>query len=187
MGAKKSAFMSGVAGVLVGCMLTLMFMPQLMQKTSIGKELSSQGQNQVETTEVSPEKVTYVQNSTDNIYKAVAKKAMPSVVGVQTTSEVSDYFGFTYPATGVGTGQTNRIWATQHALEHAKGDLDSLEGAVLASDAFFPFRDCVDEAAKYGIKALVQPGGSIRDKESIEAADEHGMTMVFTGIRHFKH
>jgi len=90
-------------------------------------------------------------------------------------------------ATGVGTGQTNRIWATQHALEHAKGDLDSLEGAVLASDAFFPFRDCVDEAAKYGIKALVQPGGSIRDKESIEAADEHGMTMVFTGIRHFKH
>ena len=99
MGAKKSAFMSGVAGVLVGCMLTFMFMPQLIQKTSIGKELSSQGQNQVETTEVSPEKVTYVQNSTDNIYKAVAKKAMPSVVGVQTTSEVSDYFGFTYPAT----------------------------------------------------------------------------------------
>lgn len=90
-------------------------------------------------------------------------------------------------ATGVGTGQTNRIWATQHALEHAKGDLDSLGGAVLASDAFFPFRDCVDEAAKYGIKAVVQPGGSIRDKESIEAADEHGMTMAFTGIRHFKH
>lgn len=84
-------------------------------------------------------------------------------------------------AKGVGTGQTNRIWATQHALEHAK------DGSVLASDAFFPFRDCVDEAAKYGIKAIVQPGGSMRDQESIEACDEHGISMVFTGIRHFKH
>ena len=90
-------------------------------------------------------------------------------------------------ATGIGTGQTNRIWATAHALEHAKGDLETLEGAVLASDAFFPFRDCVDEAAKYGIKAIVQPGGSIRDEESIQACNEHGISMALTGIRHFKH
>ena len=90
-------------------------------------------------------------------------------------------------ATGIGTGQTNRIWATAHALEHAKGDLETLEDAVLASDAFFPFRDCVDEAAKYGIKAIVQPGGSIRDEESVQACNEHGISMALTGIRHFKH
>ena len=90
-------------------------------------------------------------------------------------------------AKGIGTGQTNRIWATIHALEHAKGERESLEGSVLASDAFFPFRDCVDEAAKYGIKAIVQPGGSMRDQESVDACNEHGISMVFTGIRHFKH
>ena len=84
-------------------------------------------------------------------------------------------------AKGIGTGETNRIWATQQALERA-GD-----GTVLASDAFFPFRDCVDEAAKYGIKAIIQPGGSVRDQESVDACNEHGISMVFTGIRHFKH
>ncbi|EGT3615805.1 bifunctional phosphoribosylaminoimidazolecarboxamide formyltransferase/IMP cyclohydrolase [Clostridium perfringens] len=84
-------------------------------------------------------------------------------------------------ATGIGGGQVNRIWATKEALERGKG------GAVLASDAFFPFRDCVDEAAKNGIKAIIQPGGSIRDEESIEACNEHGISMVFTGVRHFKH
>lgn len=84
-------------------------------------------------------------------------------------------------AKGIGAGQTNRIWATLQALEHA-GD-----GTVLASDAFFPFRDCVDEAAKKGIKAIIQPGGSMRDQESIDAADEHGIAMVLTNVRHFKH
>lgn len=91
-------------------------------------------------------------------------------------------------AIGVGTGQTNRIWATEHALEHAKEKLNgNLEGAILASDAFFPFRDCVDTASKAGIKAIVQPGGSMRDQESIDACNEHGISMIFTGIRHFKH
>lgn len=84
-------------------------------------------------------------------------------------------------AIGIGNGETNRIWATEQALERAK------DGVVLASDAFFPFRDVVDECAKYGIKAIIQPGGSMRDKESIEACDEHGISMVLTGIRHFKH
>ncbi|WP_300348366.1 bifunctional phosphoribosylaminoimidazolecarboxamide formyltransferase/IMP cyclohydrolase [Clostridium sp.] len=84
-------------------------------------------------------------------------------------------------ATGIGGGQVNRIWATKEALERGQG------GSVLASDAFFPFRDCVDEAFKNGIKAIIQPGGSIRDEESIKACDEHGISMVFTGIRHFKH
>ena len=60
-------------------------------------------------------------------------------------------------------------------------------GSVLASDAFFPFRDGLDEAAKHGITAVIQPGGSVRDAEVIAAADEHGLAMVFTGIRHFRH
>ena len=88
-------------------------------------------------------------------------------------------------ALGIGGGQVNRIWATQHAVERAKekfsGDL------VLASDAFFPFRDVVDFCAKEGIKAIIQPGGSMRDEESIEAANEHGIPMMFTGMRHFLH
>lgn len=84
-------------------------------------------------------------------------------------------------AKGIGSGQVNRIWATIEALDRAK------DGVVLASDAFFPFRDCVDEANKYNIKAIIQPGGSIRDQESIDACNEHVMAMVFTGMRHFKH
>jgi phosphoribosylaminoimidazolecarboxamide formyltransferase/IMP cyclohydrolase len=83
---------------------------------------------------------------------------------------------------GVGNGEANRIWAAEQALERAKG-----KGAVLASDAFFPFDDVVKLAAKYNIKAIIQPGGSIRDKDSIKACDENGITMVFTGMRHFKH
>ncbi len=84
-------------------------------------------------------------------------------------------------ALGIGGGQVNRIWATEEALQRGKG------ANVLASDAFFPFRDVVDECAKNGIKAIIQPGGSIRDQESIDACNEHGLAMVFTGIRHFKH
>jgi phosphoribosylaminoimidazolecarboxamide formyltransferase/IMP cyclohydrolase len=62
-----------------------------------------------------------------------------------------------------------------------------VRGSVMASDAFFPFRDGVDVAAEYGVAAVIQPGGSLRDAEVIKAADEHGMTMVFTGMRHFRH
>ena len=84
-------------------------------------------------------------------------------------------------AVGIGGGQVNRIWPTEDALKRGKG------ATILASDAFFPFRDVVDEAAKYGIKAIVQPGGSMRDQESIDACNEHGIAMIFTGYRHFKH
>ena len=88
---------------------------------------------------------------------------------------------------GVGAGQMNRVDSVRLAAMRAqKTDLD-LEGTVLASDAFFPFRDNVDEAAKFGISAIIQPGGSKRDDESIAAANEHGISMVFTGYRHFKH
>ena len=84
----------------------------------------------------------------------------------------------------IGVGQTNRIWSTQEAIEHSNF---STEGSVLASDAFFPFSDCVEEAHKAGITAIVQPGGSIRDQESIDLCDKYGIAMVFTGDRHFKH
>jgi phosphoribosylaminoimidazolecarboxamide formyltransferase/IMP cyclohydrolase len=85
---------------------------------------------------------------------------------------------------GVGAGQMNRVGSAKIALEQAG---EKCRGAVLASDAFFPFRDTVDQAAKAGITAIIQPGGSVRDQESIEAANEHGITMIFTGMRHFKH
>lgn len=85
---------------------------------------------------------------------------------------------------GIGAGQMSRVDSSRIAAEKAKS---SLEGAAMASDAFFPFRDSVDEAAARGIKSIIQPGGSIRDEEVIKAADEHGIAMVFTGIRHFKH
>ncbi|MBL4936219.1 bifunctional phosphoribosylaminoimidazolecarboxamide formyltransferase/IMP cyclohydrolase [Clostridium sp. YIM B02515] len=84
-------------------------------------------------------------------------------------------------AKGIGGGQVNRIWAASEALDRAK------DGIVIASDAFFPFSDVALEAAKYNIKAIIQPGGSIRDKDSIEVCNEHGISMIFTGVRHFKH
>ena len=85
---------------------------------------------------------------------------------------------------GVGAGQMSRVDSVK--LGASKAQLP-LAGTVLASDAFFPFRDGLDEAAKHGITAVIQPGGSVRDKEVIEAANEHGIAMVFAGMRHFKH
>ncbi len=87
---------------------------------------------------------------------------------------------------GVGAGQMNRVGSAAIALEEAKSK-GATEGLVLASDGFFPFDDTVTLAAKYGIAAIVQPGGSVRDEESIRKADELGIAMVFTGMRHFKH
>ena len=90
---------------------------------------------------------------------------------------------------GLAGGQVNRIWATKQAIDHAREFLgaDALKGAVLASDAFFPFADCVEEAAKAGITAIIQPGGSQNDHLSIEECDKYGIAMVFTGVRNFKH
>jgi phosphoribosylaminoimidazolecarboxamide formyltransferase / IMP cyclohydrolase len=88
---------------------------------------------------------------------------------------------------GVGAGQMSRVMSSRiAALKAAEAKLD-IKGAAMASDAFFPFRDGIDIAAQYGIAAVIQPGGSMRDPEVIAAANEHGMTMVFTGIRHFRH
>lgn len=85
---------------------------------------------------------------------------------------------------GVGAGQMSRVDSVEIAVKKAG---DRVKGSVLASDAFFPFRDNVDLAAKAGVTAIVQPGGSVRDADSIAACDEHGLAMVFTGVRHFRH
>ncbi len=90
---------------------------------------------------------------------------------------------------GIGPGQVNRIWAVNQCVEHSKeliGD-GVTNGAILASDAFFPFDDCVRAAHEAGITAIVQPGGSIRDQDSIDRCNEYGIAMIFTGMRHFRH
>ncbi|MDD2824272.1 MAG: bifunctional phosphoribosylaminoimidazolecarboxamide formyltransferase/IMP cyclohydrolase PurH, partial [Bacteroidales bacterium] len=86
-----------------------------------------------------------------------------------------------------GMGQTSRIDSLRHAIEKAKENQLSLQGAVMASDAFFPFADCVQLAHQEGITAVIQPGGSIRDHLSIDYCNQNNVAMVFTGIRHFKH
>jgi phosphoribosylaminoimidazolecarboxamide formyltransferase/IMP cyclohydrolase len=86
-----------------------------------------------------------------------------------------------------GIGQTSRVDALKQAIEKAKSFGFSLNGSVMASDAYFPFADCVEIAHKAGIMAVVQPGGSVRDQESVDYCSSHGIAMVFTGIRHFRH
>ena len=88
---------------------------------------------------------------------------------------------------GVGAGQMSRVYSARIAGIKAADAGLTVEGSVMASDAFFPFRDGIDAAAEAGIKAVIQPGGSMRDNEVIAAADEHGLAMVFTGVRHFRH
>lgn len=85
---------------------------------------------------------------------------------------------------GIGPGQTNRIWSAQMSIDRAG---EQVNGAVMASDAFFPFADVAEAAANAGISAIIQPGGSIRDNDSIEACNKAGIAMIFTGMRHFKH
>ena len=86
--------------------------------------------------------------------------------------------------TGVGPGQVSRIWALENAIRQGG---ERIAGSVMASDAFFPFADCVEAAHKAGITAIIQPGGSIHDQDSIDAANKYNIAMIFTGMRHFKH
>ena len=88
---------------------------------------------------------------------------------------------------GIGAGQMSRIYSAKIAGIKAADENLEVNGSVMASDAFFPFRDGIDTAAKAGIKAIIHPGGSMRDDEVIAAANEHGIAMIFTKIRHFKH
>ncbi|MBX3330333.1 MAG: bifunctional phosphoribosylaminoimidazolecarboxamide formyltransferase/IMP cyclohydrolase, partial [Nitrospira sp.] len=85
---------------------------------------------------------------------------------------------------GIGAGQMSRVDSVKLAAMKAQMPV---KGCVMASDAFFPFRDGLDAAAEVGITAVIQPGGSIRDAEVVKAADEHGMAMILTGMRHFRH
>ena len=93
-------------------------------------------------------------------------------------------FANAHQTVGVGAGQMSRVDSARIAAQKA---VLPLAGSAVGSDAFFPFRDGIDEIAKAGAVAIVQPGGSVRDEETIAAADEHGIAMVFTGVRHFKH
>jgi phosphoribosylaminoimidazolecarboxamide formyltransferase/IMP cyclohydrolase len=88
---------------------------------------------------------------------------------------------------GVGAGQMSRVYSAKIAALKAADENLQVEGSVMASDAFFPFRDGIDQAAAAGIVAVIEPGGSMRDDEVIAAADEHDIAMVFTGMRHFRH
>ena len=85
---------------------------------------------------------------------------------------------------GVGAGQMNRVGSAKIALEQSG---DKAQGAIMASDAFFPFGDTIELAAQYGIVGVIQPGGSMRDQESTDVADRHDMVMIHTGVRHFRH
>jgi phosphoribosylaminoimidazolecarboxamide formyltransferase/IMP cyclohydrolase len=96
-------------------------------------------------------------------------------------------FANEFQTVGVGAGQMNRVDSVRIAAMRAEKTELELKNTVLASDAFFPFRDNVDEAAKFGISAIIQPGGSIKDEEVVQSANEHGLAMVFTNFRHFKH
>ncbi len=134
----------------------------------------------------------------------VAKDALKIVTKRQPTSEELDDLLFAWQVCkyvksnaivyakdrttiGVGAGQMSRVVSSRIAAMKAKDEGLTVTGAVMASDAFFPFRDGLDVAAEFGIKAVIQPGGSMRDAEVIAAADEHGMAMVLTGMRHFRH
>jgi phosphoribosylaminoimidazolecarboxamide formyltransferase/IMP cyclohydrolase len=88
---------------------------------------------------------------------------------------------------GIGAGQMSRVYSSRLAAMKAADEKLDVAGSVMASDAFLPFRDGLDVAAEHGIRAVVQPGGSKRDDEVIAAADQHGIAMVFTGVRHFRH
>src|SRR5699024_5895812 len=88
---------------------------------------------------------------------------------------------------GIGTGQTSRVESSEIAIAKAKEEGLSVKNTAIASDAFFPFPDGVEAAAEAGATAVIQPGGSIRDEQIIEAANEHNLAMVFTGKRHFRH
>jgi phosphoribosylaminoimidazolecarboxamide formyltransferase/IMP cyclohydrolase len=86
-----------------------------------------------------------------------------------------------------GVGETSRVDALKHAIEKAESFGFDLKGAVMSSDAYFPFADCVEIAHGVGVECVIQPGGSIRDQDSIDFCNDHNLAMVFTGTRHFKH
>jgi len=124
---------------------------------------------------------TVTRKALDPALKADLELAMTVVKHVKSNAIVLAKGGQTV---GIGPGQLNRVTSVEIAVKLAG---EHAAGAVMASDAFFPFDDCVRVAAAAGIRAIIQPGGSIRDQQSIDACDELGLAMVFTGQRHFRH
>ncbi|MBP1761256.1 MAG: phosphoribosylaminoimidazolecarboxamide formyltransferase / cyclohydrolase, partial [Firmicutes bacterium] len=135
---------------------------------------SDQGTVRAEDLQVVTEKAPTAEEITDLLF------AMKIVKHVKSNAIVTAKNGVSI---GVGAGQMNRVGSAAIALT----DGEKNKGAVMASDAFFPFNDTVELAASKGITAIIQPGGSIRDQESIDACNKYGIAMVFTGMRHFKH
>lgn len=134
----------------------------------------------------------------DNDYKVVTKRkpTEKELEDMMFTWKIVKYvksngiaIGKNKQSIGIGPGQVNRIWATKQSIEHANELIQEgiTNGAVLASDAFFPFSDCVEAAHEAGITAIIQPGGAKRDQDSIDKCNEYGITMIFTGMRHFRH
>ncbi len=175
MGNKKSIFLSALVGALTGCMITMMAIPYILQHSGIGQEISEQ-MRQIQK-EDSVQKPTYVQTSTDNVYKFVAKKAMPSVVGVQTTTQVRDgFWGFSYPATGVGTGiivkESGYILTNYHVVEGAEKEQTTIllsdgtkeKGKVIWGDAGLDL--AVVKINKTGLTAAV-----LGDSDVLEVGD----------------
>ena len=117
--------------------------------------------------------------------KAQEKALLLALKAVKHTKSNAIVVANTERTLGIGAGQPNRIDSTKIAVGHAKDFIN--DETVLASDAFFPMDDCVEYVAKNGIKAIIQPGGSIRDEDSIKMADKYGIAMLTTGIRHFRH
>ena len=103
------------------------------------------------------------------------------------TQSNSVAYAFDGQLIGIGAGQMSRVDSSRLAVLKAQDNGAALEGCVLASDAFFPFRDGVDAAVEAGVSSIIQPGGSVRDEEVVRAADEHGISMMFTGNRSFRH
>ncbi|MCL2847483.1 MAG: bifunctional phosphoribosylaminoimidazolecarboxamide formyltransferase/IMP cyclohydrolase [Firmicutes bacterium] len=174
----------------------------LKQKPNLRVLLIKGLENQVEFSKVLEKKYVYggllVQEKDASLYN---ENELKFVTEVKPTKEQLEQLKFAYKvvkhtksnaivvaregsAIGIAGGQTNRIWACKQALERAD---DRANGAVLASDAFFPFNDCVEVAVQAGIKAIIQPGGSIKDQDSIDLCNKHAIAMVLCGERHFKH
>ena len=113
--------------------------------------------------------------------RAIVLEAIPAPVAARITAEVA------IPTIGIGAGQMSRVDAAFLSVYKARLTGHDTKGSVMGSDAYFPFRDGVEQAAEAGVSAIVQPGGSIRDEEVIKAADEYNIAMVFTGKRQFRH
>ena len=156
-------------------------LPTVMFKTILNGVLEQDKDNQTETTEqfkvVTEKAPTDSENRALEFALKVCKHTKSNTIVLAKEGQLL----------ASGVGQTSRVDALRQAIDKAHSFGFDLNGSVMASDAFFPFPDCVEIAGQAGITAVVQPGGSIRDQDSIDYCNQHGLAMVTTGVRHFKH